>query len=368
MTKTVNQKLADEAVRRRLYVHRFATRMANDARARMLRARLDLALQVQKALELGPPNPAAFDQTYLVKMIRSMNQGVMSIYESVMEDATKSLAAYAAVEAAAQTDMFVSLIPEAIQAFFPVTKLTASQVITIATDRPFQGVLLKDWAKKQTESALAAIASQIQQGYSLGESHDQIVRRVTGTKESPGLMSRLSSDAGNVVKTAVGHYQATATEEMGEANRDLIKAQEWLSTLDNRTSPMCQVRDKKKYTMDKQPKPIGHSIPWGLGPGKLHFCCRSTRTFVIKSWQELGIDAGELDAGTRASMNGQVAADMTFSQWVERQDAKTLYDLYGPQRGQLILDGKLKPGEMFNDKGEYLTLDQLSKKGIIRRS
>lgn len=368
MNKTVNQRLADEAVKRRLYVHRFANKLAQDARARILKARLALAMNVQQALEIGPPSPAAFNQTHLVKMIRSMTDQVMDLYEAVTSDAQKSLAAYTAVEVAAQNSMFTSLIPEAIQQFFPITKLTTSQVVSAALERPFQGALLKNWAEKQAQSAMGAIASQIQTGYTLGESHDQIVKRVTGTRDDPGLLNRLANDAGNVVKTAVGHYQATATELMGEANKDILKAQEWLSTLDSHTSTLCQVRDKKLYTLDKNPKPIKHAIPWGAGPGKLHFCCRSTRTFVTKSWQELGIDSGEMDAGTRASMNGQVAADMSFTQWVARQEPHVVYDLYGPQRGQLILDGKLKPDDMFNDKGEFLTLDQLAQKGMIKAS
>lgn len=367
--KTVNQKIADEQVRHRLYVHRYSNKLAAEARSRMMLARLDIAMQVQKALELGPANQMAFSQTHLVPMIRSMNSQVMDLYEAVMKESIKALAGFAAVEATWQTSLLTSTIPEVVQQFFPVLKMTSSQIISAATERPMQGMLLKQWAKKQGESALASIASQIQQGYSMGETHDQIVRRVTGTKANEykdGLMNRLSNDAGNVVKTAVGHYQATATELMGEANKDIIKCQQWLSTLDNHTSTMCQVRDHLLYTMDKQPKPIKHAVPWGAGPGKLHFCCRSTRTFVVKSWQELGMDAGELDAGTRASMNGQVPADMNFTQWVARQDAKTLYDLYGFQRGQLILDGKVKPAEMFTDKGEFLTLKQLEERGLIR--
>ena len=40
----------------------------------------------------------------------------------------------------------------------------------------------------------------------------------------------------------------------------------------------------------------------------------------MKSWRELGIDVDEMDAGTRASMDGQVRQLTTnYAQWLERQ-------------------------------------------------
>lgn len=77
-------------------------------------------------------------------------------------------------------------------------------------------------------------------------------------------MSR--ANAASIAKTAVGHLAATARESFASANNDLIKGKQWLSTLDNRTTPQCRIRDRLKYTLDN--KPVGHSVPYLHGPGK----------------------------------------------------------------------------------------------------
>lgn len=77
-------------------------------------------------------------------------------------------------------------------------------------------------------------------------------------------MSR--ANAASIAKTAVGHLAATARESFASANNDLIKGKQWLSTLDNRTTPQCRIRDRLKYTLDN--KPVGHSVPYLHGPEK----------------------------------------------------------------------------------------------------
>lgn len=71
-----------------------------------------------------------------------------------------------------------------------------------------------------------------------------------------------------------------------------------------------------KYTLEG--KPIGHKVPHKQVPGKIHWGCRSTETFILKSWKELGIDIDidEMDAGTRASMDGQVPVGTIFIEWI----------------------------------------------------
>ena len=120
---------------------------------------------------------------------------------------------------------------------------------------------------------------------------------------------------------------------------------------------MCRVRDGLLY--DTKHKPLGHKIPWLDGPGRLHFNCRSVSVPVLKSWRELGIDADELPAGTRASMDGQVPADLTYAQWFAKQSAKRQDEIVGPTRGRLYRAGRVTFDRFSDDKGRWLTLEQL---------
>jgi hypothetical protein len=62
--------------------------------------------------------------------------------------------------------------------------------------------------------------------------------------------------------------------------------------------------------------------------------------------------------GTRASMDGQVPADLTYADWLKKQSAARQDEILGPTRGKLFRSGM--PMERFyNDQGVWLTLPQL---------
>ena len=157
-----------------------------------------------------------------------------------------------------------------------------------------------------------------------------------------------------VVRSAVSSTAEAASDKAFEANSDIISHVEWLSTLDSRTSTTCRIRDRLPYTLGTY-QPIGHKVPWLAGPGRIHFCCRSTKLPILKSALALGIS----DAATRASMDGQVPQQTTYAQWLARQPASRQDEILGPERGKLLRQDRLKLQDFYNDKGKFLTLDEL---------
>lgn len=115
-------------------------------------------------------------------------------------------------------------------------------------------------------------------------------------------------------------------------------------------SSICRIRDGKRYSADKH-KPIGHKLSWMGGPGAAHWNCRSTAIMLLKGQDEL--------FGTRASADGQVDANLSYGEWLRRQSAETQDEVLGPTRGRLLREGKLTMDAFYNDKGRYLTLDEL---------
>lgn len=364
MPKAVNQRLADEAVKHRLYLARYGTGTARKMQVAMKKAELEISVQLFRALEQVQPTAMNWNQQHLAKIKRSIQKTVFSVYEQVFGQLNADLKELVEYEAKYQAANLVAAIPVEAQPFVNIQSTTWSQVWAAANATPFQGALLKEWADRLPTSLVNKIGNAVQQGVLLGESYTDIIKRVKGSKENnyaDGVVGRQrNGDLANLVKTAVNHVTAEAREETARVNEDIIKAREWLSTLDTHTSPMCIIRDRLLYTAGKSPKPIGHAVPYGAGPGRLHFCCRSTETWVIKSWDELGIPMKELSPGTRASMNGQVPSDMTYSKWLARQPYSTIEQVVGVTRAQLIREGKVDVPELFSDKGEWLTLKQLS--------
>ncbi|WP_220428325.1 phage minor head protein, partial [Klebsiella pneumoniae] len=95
-----------------------------------------------------------------------------------------------------------------------------------------------------------------------GDTHEQIAKKVRGHANrgyQDGALQMSRANAASIAKTAVGHLASTARQSFASANDDILKGKQWLSTLDNRTSKDCRIRDRLKYTLDN--KPIGHKVP-----------------------------------------------------------------------------------------------------------
>lgn len=260
-----------------------------------------------------------------------------------------------------QLSLFDSMLPDFVADVHPLVGISPDALYAAAMARPFQGRLLSEWASDLEADRLRRITNTVRQGFLLGDTNEQqIARKIRGHVSKgfqDGALQMSRANAASIAKTAVGHLAATARESFASANNDLIKGKQWLSTLDNRTTPQCRIRDRLKYTLNN--KPVGHSVPYLQGPGKIHFCCRSTETFILKSAKELGIDVRDISPAERASMDGVVAGDTTYREWFLRQPYTRQKQIVGETRAKLIRDGGMSPDEFYTDKGEWLTLKQL---------
>ena len=131
----------------------------------------------------------------------------------------------------------------------------------------------------------ASIRNAVRSGVIEGRTTPEIVRQIMGTKAekyADGILQRSRREVEAVVRSAVSSTAETASDKAFEANSDIISHVEWLSTLDNRTSTTCRIRDRLPYTLGTY-RPIGHKVPWLAGPGRIHFCCRSTKA-ITAGW------------------------------------------------------------------------------------
>ena len=143
--------------------------------------------------------------------------------------------------------------------------------------------------------------------------------------------------------------------ENARANADILAGYQWLATLDSHTCLKCAIRDGLRYTLEFEP--IGHSLAWGRGPGKIHRNCRCTFTFVLKSAEQMRLNG--LKPGMRASMNGQVPADTTYTEWLKGQPASVQDDVLGVIRGRLYRKGQLPIDRFVDNRGQLINLQAL---------
>ena len=358
----VNELLQDKAVDRAIDLHHYERGIVLRLIAVLNRTDARLTAQLSEALlQLDRDSFTVERLDALLQSVRMLNG---QAYAAVFAELGPELRTLAEVEGEYQAGLFRKTLPAAVQLQFPVAGVSLDQVYAAVVSRPFQGRLLAGWADNVEASRLTLIRNAVRQGFVEGQTTAEIIGKVRGTRAlnyADGLLDRSRRELATVLQTALSHTAQTARGAFYDANADVIKALKWTSTLDSLTSPMCRVRDGLLYDPATH-KPLGHKIPWLGGPGRLHFNCRSVSTPVTKSWRELGIPIDDLPAGSRASMDGQVPADLTYADWLKRQSAERQDEVLGPVRAKRFRAGE-PMDKFYDDKGRWLTLTQLAKRG-----
>lgn len=355
----INERLLDEAFHHSVDLAQYGAGVVRKMLALLNRADADLMAQLVLALDNLETD--TFSVERLEAVLSSVRRLNAQAYQELQSALFSELQDFIVAELQYQTTLLPSLGVPAMASF---TAVTPAQVYASAMSRPFQGRLLKEWASGIEEARMTRIRDAIRIGFVEGESNQQIIRRLRGTraaKYQDGLIEIDRQHAETVVRTAVQHTAAAAQEQVEKANADLLKAVKWSSTLDSRTSPICRVRDGKLYSPSNH-APIGHQLPWLSGPGRAHFRCRSTRVMVLKSFEELtGVPGYTPPERMRAAMDGKVPGDTTYGAWLKKQSASRQDEILGPTRGKLFRDGKVPLDDFYTERGEYLTLEQLAK-------
>lgn len=355
----VNALLQDKAVDRAIDLHRYSNGIVRRMVAILNRTDARLTAQLSEALlQLDRDSFTVERLDALLASVRALNA---QAYAQVFREFEPELRALAEAEAQYQVGLFKRTLPAAVQLRFPVAGVSIDQVFAAVVSRPFQGRLLRGWAQTVEASRMVLIRNAIRQGFVEGKTTAEIIQGIRGSRAlnyADGLLDRSRRELATIVQTALTHTAQTARQAFYDANAGVIKALKWTATLDSRTSPQCRLRDGHLYDPETH-KPIGHKIPWLGGPGRLHFNCRSVSTPVTKSWKELGIDIAELPPVTRASMDGQVPADLTYGEWLKRQSAARQDEILGPVRGKLFRSGKVSFERFYDERGQWLTLPQL---------
>lgn len=342
---TANEKILDGEIAHSVGLVRYSNSVVRKIIAILNRTDADLFAKLTDQLERLPQGASVARIDEQLKSIREMNA---KAYQAVKDELDIELAALAAYELDYQLKLFDTAIPVAV-AF---TRPDPRQVYAAAMARPFQGRLLREWMAGLETDKAARIRDAVRMGFIEGATIPQIVRSIRGTRAlnyTDGIIEVNRRNAEAIVRTAVNHTANYARDSLYAENDDLIKGVMWVSTLDGRTSAICQARDGKVYPLDKGPKPPAH------------YNCRSSTTPILKTWRELGIDMDETNESTRASMDGQVPAKTTYQSWLKDKPAEFQDEVLGKTRAKLFRDG-LPLDRFVNDKGIQYNLEELKKR------
>lgn len=317
----------------------------------------DLVAQLARVDPVGV-DAQSYRQRRLERLLQQARDTIRASYRRTGADLRGELLELADIE----EEFVVRAINRGIGFDYLATSFTREQVRALVDGVLVRGAPVAEWWSRQAGDVLQRFTDEMRIGITQGETIGQLIRRVRGGIQNgdpvPGIMQIATRNAETLVRSATQAVSSRARQATYGANGDIIQAVVWTSTLDTRTTITCIVRDGLRYRPGTH-EPIGHDVPWLEGPGALHWGCRSTSRPELKSWEALGISAEELPEGTRASMDGQIAADTTFEGWLSGRSQSEQDDALGAGRADLWRSGTITFRQLLDGNGRELSLEQL---------
>lgn len=312
----------------------------------------DLIAQLNKALE--DTDAESFKVQRLDSLLKSARELNAQAYAALYDGMTEELRAYVDYEGQFQYDLYKATVP----VDFSIVSIVPAQVYAAAVSQPMQGRLLKDWAAGLGQNRLQRIKDTIAVGYTQGKTTADIIREIRGTKAlnyADGLLDTSRRAVEPVVRTALSHTAQITRTTFFKKNGGILGDEVWISTLDGKTSEECRARDHLHYTPVDH-KPVGHSVPYGAGPGRLHWQCRSTSIAMLKGQKQL--------YGQRSAAGGPVDANLTYSDWLAQQSDDFQDEILGKAKGKAYRAGGYDTSSFTNDRGRTLTLKQMAERDL----
>lgn len=346
---STNDDIRDKAVGHLIGVQRYANGVVRKIVALLKRvdARIIERLSQVELSELS--------QARAERLLAALEDIVASVHADAAGQLQIELNQFGLYEAEYQVRALEATVPVRLEYTIP----SPEQIVAAVNSRPFQGVVLRDFFIGYTDSTKALVRNSVRMGYVEGRTTPQMVRDLRGTKAlnyADGLLAVTKRHAETVVRTAVTHTASAAREAVFDANDDLVKGVQWVSTLDGRTSAVCRARDGQVYPVKSGPRPPAHPN------------CRSATVPVMKSLREMGIDVDEAQSTRFArrgmdgrEMNGQIGAGVTYDAWLRKQPVVFQNEVLGAAKARLFRAG-LTMDRYVDRAGHEYTLGELRRR------
>jgi SPP1 gp7 family putative phage head morphogenesis protein len=325
---SVDGYLAEAYVRHQIYLLRYAGGVSNDIKdiideiyeelKKSLESGDNIVQITRKARELLEQEEA---KRLLADSMRQLNEAEINytdrILSRVIRPGISTVNADAIFAATSNKQMVLTSSSGAI------TRLTDSEAVD-----------------KLVSSASGRTLTTIRAGFVDGLSNAEIARSLKRDQ----VISK--SEAESLTRTLTNHYATQARAAVHEANKEYLLGEEFLATLDHKTSFICAKFDGKIFKVNQGPMPV------------LHYRCRSTRSPKVKpEFQIPGF------VGNRPSIGSGgvkvVSRQTKFNSFLKNQSKEFQDDYLGPTRAKLFRAGKFRVDEFTDPGGRTYTIKEL---------
>lgn len=355
---TTNESLQDAALRHKIWILKHETQIYNEALVGFLNDMdKDLTDGLWRRLE-KIKSRGVDSGVFTTKKMKDLQTWT----RQMIADQTQEMHAHVNDRLTRAAEFEGEWQAKAIEKAAPVTLNTVTPAAPllhqIVTQHPLEGSLLREWTSSWGTAKKRRVEQAIRLGLAEGQTADQIARTLKGTRAAKfkdGVLEISRRGARALIRTTTNAVTTAAREATYQENAEIVKGVRWLSTLDNRTTPICQSRDGKVYKLGQGPRPPAH-----IG-------CRSTTVPVLKSFRQLGLDIDEIPPGRRPFVRGQLAGDVpateTYGSWLKKQPANFQDEVLGKSKGQLFRNGDVSL-DRFVDRntGKAYTLDTIRRR------
>lgn len=262
MAKKIDKDLFDRLVNRQIAVGRYAERQAYEIIKLLNRADKEL---LAKIIDRGESD--SFTGRRLEALLKEIRSMVDRTYRELF-DATKvemeQFAPHAAEFATATLSMSMPV------AWSPVS-ISDEQLVAIVDRTPIsigkdKKLLLEEVFSSMASGKEEMIRGALRLGMVQGETVDQMVRRLKGTRSAQyrdGLLEGSRRSMANMVRSVVQHTNNVAVQSVYSKNKDVLNGWLYISTFDSRVCPVCWSTAEKRRGVRVRQR-TGSSPPYRL--------------------------------------------------------------------------------------------------------
>lgn len=385
---TSNERLRQGIVGHQIGLIRVSSALRQRTLAHLKRTEASLRRQIaDRAMTLAsddqtPVTLTPAVQRRLQRLEKAVRDARNPAFKAILGEMRSELTAIAINEPKFMT----ALIRQVEPVDLPLKQPDAGELKKIVTSRPFQGKLLREWARDIEADERRRIMNEIRIGLTQGRTSREITSRIVGTgalRGTDGVTNLTRGNLQTLVRTAIAHIGNAARREFAEANKRLFKVEQWVAVLDSRTSQICLSLNGRMF-------PIGKGI---FPPA--HFNCRSIRAPYLDPTEavrhripadrqrallrQFGQDEGIGRINSRRQLNRtqRKAYDAFLWRWVKEQIGAVpkvmttadflaglgldeLESVLGVTKARLFTRGGLSLGQLVDREGRPLSLRALA--------
>jgi len=217
------------------------------------------------------------------------------------------------------------------------------------------GSLLKPLLKDFSKGERARMQKLIRLGFAEGQTTQQILERIRGTRAAryrDGALAIMKRNQESITRTALQHAAMQARNQVWDDNRSVIRGVRITATLDSKTSSICRSLDGKEYPIDKGPRP------------PFHIRCRTSTVAILKKeYQFLSKGRTRAARDPKTGKVEKVSASKSYYAWLKDQPASVQDSIIGKTRGKLLRNGGLSADRFaelqLSKNFKPLTLEQM---------